>query len=180
MHRSSQIAGLLGAMAAALIQSSQAADAVNVAPVTLSPSLMKRMHDSFGDREIPALQKLVADAVHKQMGSGACGKAANIQIQIEDATPTHPTRWQMENDPSLDFLYSKSVGGAELTGRLLGADGRALTTSPTGALRPISTAFRWPPILGPTHRSRWIDLHLSSSAHAAHKRRLAVPASASG
>ncbi len=128
MHRSSQIAGLLGAMAAALIQSSQAADAVNVAPVTLSPSLMKRMHDSFGDREIPALQKLVADAVHKQMGSGACGKAANIQIQIEDATPTHPTRWQMENDPSLDFLYSKSVGGAELTGRLLGADGRALTT----------------------------------------------------
>jgi hypothetical protein len=128
MRRSCHFIEPLSGLAATLLVCAPAWSGVETTAVTLSPLLTKRMHDQYGDREIPALQRLVTDAVRKQMGSGACGKAVRIQIEIEDATPTHPTRWQMDNDPSLDFLYSKSIGGAELTGRLLGPDGQALAT----------------------------------------------------
>lgn len=122
------LGGAFLTVAVAVAQIASAASRVDIAPVTFSATLMTRLHDSLGNDEIPALQQLVTDAVHKQMASDACGNAISIQIQLEDATPTHPTRSQMLNDPSLDFLHSRSVGGAELTGRLIGADGRPVAT----------------------------------------------------
>lgn len=128
MRRSSRIVRLLPGLAVCLIQIASAASRIDIAPITFSAPLIVRLHNNIGDDEIPALQQLVGSAVTKSIGSNACGKALSIQIQIEDAAPTHPTRWQMANDPSIDFLHSKSVGGADLTGRLLGADGQALAT----------------------------------------------------
>jgi hypothetical protein len=128
MRRSTRIIRLLGGLAAFSIHTAFAASRVDIAPITFSAPLIARLHNDLGDEEIPALQQLVSSAVNKSIGSKACGKALRIQIQIEDAAPTHPTRWEMANDPSIDFLHSRSVGGADLTGRLLGADGRALAT----------------------------------------------------
>ncbi|HMD73375.1 MAG TPA: hypothetical protein VKG05_05905, partial [Steroidobacteraceae bacterium] len=118
MRRSTRIVHLLPGLAVFLIQTASAASRVDIAPITFSAPLIARLHNSLGNDEIPALQQLVSSAVNKSMGSKACGKASSIKIQIEDAAPTHPTRWQMANDPSMDFLRSKSVGGADLTGRL--------------------------------------------------------------
>ena len=128
MRRSTRIFRLLPGLAALLIQTVSAASRVDIAPITFSAPLVARLHKDFGDDEVPTLQQLVTKAVFKVMGLSACGKVVSIQIQIEDAAPTHPTRWQMANDPSIDFLHSKSVGGADLTGRLLGADGQPVAT----------------------------------------------------
>lgn len=128
MRRSTRIAPMLPGLAVFLTLTASAVSRVDIAPITFSAPLIDRLHNSLGDDEIPALQQLVSSAVNKSIGSKACGKALRIHIQIEDAAPTHPTRWQMANDPSIDFLHSKSIGGADLTGRLLGADGQALAT----------------------------------------------------
>ncbi len=130
MRRSTRFLRLLAGLTPLLVQIAPAASRIEIAPITFSPPLMAQLHDNFGDDEIPALQQLVSAAVDKALGSTACGKAVGVQIEIENAAPTRPTRSQMQKDPSIDFVHSKSVGGADLTGRLIGADGQVVATVP--------------------------------------------------
>jgi hypothetical protein len=104
------------------------AAAVHIAPATVGAELRKALHDRYGDREGPVLQAEVAESLGRELkAAGATpddSAALRIEVSIDDAVPTHPTRHQMEVNPSLDPLRSVSLGGARLRAVLRGADGK--------------------------------------------------------
>jgi hypothetical protein len=106
------------------------ASAVRIAPVTVGAGLQKALHDRYGDREGPVLQAGVADSLSRELKSAGAtlddAAPLRIEVSIEDAMPTHPTRHQLELNPSLDPLRSVSRGGARLHAVLRGADGKEM------------------------------------------------------
>lgn len=106
--------------------SSLAAESAKIEPATISPALDARLHSIYGAPEADALRSDVGLAVRTALLTSECGEAIAIRIAIVDATPTHPTRAQLAANPALDFLRSKSRGGASLEAEFEGADGRVL------------------------------------------------------
>jgi hypothetical protein len=106
------------------------AAAVRIAPVTVGAALQASLHDRFGDAEGPVLQAEVADSLARALrAAGATLDDAaplRIEVSIEDALPSHPTRHQVELNPSLDPIRSVSRGGARLRAVLRGADGKEI------------------------------------------------------
>jgi len=120
------------AMAFALLAASAAmaatAPAVTIAPVRLSASLQKALHDQYGAAEGAVLQEAVAERLeHALANAGATISASaplSVDASIERAVPSHPTRYQVQLSPSLDPVRSISLGGAHLHAVLRGADGK--------------------------------------------------------
>jgi hypothetical protein len=104
------------------------ASAVRIAPITVGAGLQKALHDRYGDREGPVLQAEVTDSLGRALrAAGATlddAATLRIEVSIEDAVPSHPTRHQVELTPSLDPVRSVSRGGARLRAVLRGADGK--------------------------------------------------------
>jgi hypothetical protein len=104
------------------------AASVRIAPVTVGAALQASLHDRYGDAEGPVLQAEVADSLARALrAAGATLDEAaplRIEVSIEDAVPSHPTRRQVELTPSLDPVRSVSRGGARLRAVLRGADGK--------------------------------------------------------
>jgi hypothetical protein len=103
------------------------AAAVLVAPIAVGARLQAALHDRYGIAEGPVLQSAVAESLGRALkAAGATvddSAALRIEVSIEDAMPTHPTRHQLDLNPSLDPLRSVSRGGARLRAVLRGADG---------------------------------------------------------
>jgi hypothetical protein len=94
--------------------------------VTLAPPVVERLDQSLGTAEGPVLQRIVSEAVARAVIPGQCSTTAHIDVSIDEAAPTHPTRQQLFDQPGLDFLRSKSIGGAALSARLLDANGTVI------------------------------------------------------
>src|SRR5260221_4818267 len=124
------LVGALAAGPAAAAGAGASTSTVSLAPVTIGASLQKALKDRYGVDEAQELQQAVTQSLSRSLkGAGAQqGEAAAIRIEvlIDAATPTHPTRRQMSDNPSLDYLRSVSKGGAELHAVLRNADGQVL------------------------------------------------------
>jgi len=103
---------LIGAAALAL---ASAALAQTIEPVSFSPNFQEELEDEYGVEEgqylNETLTRFVAEALERR---GARADGARIELTIVDARPNRPTRKQQFDQPSIDFLRSVSVGGAEL------------------------------------------------------------------
>ena len=106
------------------------AAAVTLAPVAISAALQADLQKKYGADEGAVLGESVRSKVERELkdagASLADGAPVRIEISIESAVPTHPTRWQLQQNPSLDYLRSISRGGARLTAVLRGANGQQL------------------------------------------------------
>jgi hypothetical protein len=104
--------------------------AVTIAPIQVSASLQKALHDQYGAPEAAVLQEAVSQRLQRALTSAGATVAPSaplsIDVSIERAVPSHPTRHQMELSPSLDPVRSVSLGGAHLHAVLRGADGKAI------------------------------------------------------
>jgi hypothetical protein len=107
-----------------------AAAAVSIAPVTIGATLQKALQERYGVDEAQELQKAVTASLTRSLkGVGAeAGETAPVRIEVAivSATPTHPTRRQLNENPSLDYLRSVSKGGADLHAVLRDANGKVL------------------------------------------------------
>jgi hypothetical protein len=101
---------------------------VRLVPATIGTGLQTALHDRYGDAEGAVLQSMVADSLGREFKSAGAtlddSAGVRIEVSIEDATPTHPTRHQLELNPSLDPVRSVSLGGARLHAVLRSADGK--------------------------------------------------------
>ena len=126
------LTALLGALAASpwAAAAADAGAAVSVGPVAIGDTLQKALKDRYGVDEGRELQQAVTQSLSRSLkGVGAEqgeGAAIRIEVLIDSATPTHPTRRQMSENPSLDYLASISRGGAELHAVLRNASGQVL------------------------------------------------------
>jgi hypothetical protein len=106
------------------------AGSVHIEPAAIGTALQTALHGRFGDREGPVLQSAVADSLGRELkAAGATlddSAALRIEVTIEDAAPSHPTRHQLEVNPSLDPVQSVSIGGARLRAVLRAADGKEI------------------------------------------------------
>lgn len=116
--------------ALALAQPAVAAP-VTLAPVTISPALQAEIEDTYGAREAAYLQNEVTRQVSRALARSGANVSASAPVTIEtaivDARPNRPTMQQLSDTPGLDMFHSVSIGGAELTAVLRGADGRVLS-----------------------------------------------------
>lgn len=100
--------------------------------VTFSPVLDQRFDADYGAPERDTLRAIVVDAVDRALDRRARRAAlaadARVDVVVGDAQPSHPTRSQLLQNPSIDPLRSRSLGGADLKGTVLAADGRVLAT----------------------------------------------------
>jgi len=93
--------------------------------VSIGPALQARA-DDFGASEIDDLRKDLLDEVTHAFAH-ARYTPARVDLVIEDATPNRPTFAQLSRSTGLS-MRSVGVGGARITGALVGPD---------GATRPI-------------------------------------------
>ena len=61
-------------------------------------------------------------------GCSAVPSGTAVTVTVEDLAPTRLTRKQLADNPSLDVLRSKSLGGAQLKGEVLDAQQHVLRT----------------------------------------------------
>ena len=104
--------------------------AVAVAPVKIGVPLQKTLHDQYGASDGAVLQEAVAERLQRALISAGASisdsAALRLDVSIERAVPSHPTRYQIQQNPSLDALRSVSLGGAHLHAVLHGADSKVL------------------------------------------------------
>jgi hypothetical protein len=128
--------------------------------VTFAPALAERLDRLLGLEEGPVLQRIVTEAVAKAIAPDRCGDTARIDITLRQADPSHPTRRQLVDQPGLDFLRSKSIGGATISAKVFNADGQVIDTV---------DYQRYPPTLqfGSVAADTWSDARLAIDDFAA-------------
>ena len=103
---------------------------VSVGPVAIGELLQKALKEHYGVDEAQDLQQAVTHSLSRSLKEAGAepgeGGAVRIEVLIDAAMPTHPTRRQLNENPSLDYLRSVSRGGAELHAVLRNADGKVL------------------------------------------------------
>jgi hypothetical protein len=80
----------------------------------------------YGARDIEGLKSDLRDAVLRALASqhgGPC-RPVRVALTLVDAAPNHPTFKQLSDNPGLDMLRSRSLGGADIAAKLQCADGR--------------------------------------------------------
>jgi len=116
-----------------------AGDGITV-PVKLSPKLEALLRDRYGADEGPLLGSYVADSLAKALQRADAGCKYPLDVTIEDAQPTHPTRKQQADNPAVDPIRTVYVGGAELTGHVRSAAGLELAAV---KYRRYAPTIRW-------------------------------------
>jgi hypothetical protein len=108
----------------------------------------------YGEAEAATLRKAIRAAVAREKECAAVGAGVGVNVTVEDLAPTRLTRRQLADNPSLDVVHSKSLGGAELKGEVLDAQQHVLTTVSYRYFAPTIT-------VGSASRDPWADARLA-------------------
>jgi hypothetical protein len=145
----------LAAAAALMFATPTLAADVTVRPMTVDAALQKKFDQDYGVREVGVLEKIVARALERELTrAGASvveGAPVAVEVTLVDVKPSKPTLRQSMDRPGLDVMRSVSIGGAELRGRIVGADG--------ATLREVSYEWYEHDLLFSAALSTWADAH---------------------
>ena len=106
--RISVAAGLL--LAPALLAGELSAITIDFAP----PVTTKLQR--YGAAETAALRAAILAALARETGRVAMPASLAATVRVQDLAPTHPTRQQVSDDPAVDAVRTKYLGGAGLIG----------------------------------------------------------------
>ena len=106
--RISIAAGLL--LAPVLLAGELAVTAIDFAP-RVTTKLQR-----YGADEAATLRSAIVAAVARETGRVAMPESLAVTVRVQDIAPTHPTRKQVSDDPAVDAVRTKYLGGAELIG----------------------------------------------------------------
>lgn len=95
---------------------------LTLAPVVIASALQAKLRGEFGVAEGTVLQRDVSQQLARATAKGCGSGSQSIAVVIEHAAPTHPTRQQLSDNPSLDYLRSVFLGGATLSASVYAAD----------------------------------------------------------
>lgn len=130
------------ALAAAAALTACLATAANASPasveVTVGPELQAKAAKTYGVRDIADLAGDLKRDVERQLAKTGAYDGARIELVLSDAKPNRPTFKQLGDKPGLS-MQSFGVGGAEISGKLITADGRETPIS----YRCYETDIRW-------------------------------------
>lgn len=119
------VAALAGAAQADGLQAPAAGARVTVA---IGPELQERA-ERLGRRDIDDLADDLRRAVERELERSGALAGAEVRLVLADAKPNRPTLQQLSDRPGLDPIRSISIGGADIEGEVVLAD---------GSVRPVS------------------------------------------
>jgi hypothetical protein len=108
----------------------------------------------YGEAEAATLRKAIRAAVAREKECGVVPSGVGINVTVEDLAPSRLTREQLADNPSLDVVRSKSLGGAALKGEVVDAQQHVLTTVSYRYFAPTIT-------IGSAARDPWADARLA-------------------
>jgi len=108
----------------------------------------------YGEAEAATLRQAIRAAVAREKECGVVPSGVGINVTVEDLAPSRLTREQLADNPSLDVVHSKSLGGAELKGEVLDAQQHVLTTVRYRYFAPTIT-------VGSVARDPWADARVA-------------------
>jgi len=108
----------------------------------------------YGEAEAATLRRAIRAAVARENECNAVPAGVGLNVTVEALAPTRLTRKQLGDNPSLDVLRSKSLGGAALKGEVLDAQQHVLTTVSYRYFAPAIT-------VGSPSRDPWADARLA-------------------
>ena len=118
--RISIAAGLL--LARVLLAGELAVTAIDFAP-RVTTKLQR-----YGADEAATLRSAILAAVARATGRVAMPESLAVTVRVQDIAPTHPTRKQVSDDPAVDAVRTKYLGGAELIGYVRDANQHVVAT----------------------------------------------------
>jgi hypothetical protein len=93
-----------------------------VVDVSIGPQLQAKAERTYGVRDVRELADQLRKNVERELAKTGAYDGARIDLVLADAIPNHPTFKQLSDTPGLSSL-SFSLGGAEIDGRVIAADG---------------------------------------------------------
>jgi len=117
--------------------------------------------EAYGSEEGTVLRKAVLAAVARETGRLATAPGLAARITVEDIAPTHPTRGQLADEPTLDAQRTTYLGGgAELLAEVRDANERPVAT--------VSYRYFAPRLAeASSARDPWADAHRAIDEFAA-------------
>lgn len=116
--------------------------------VRIGDDLAEKVED-YGPRDIDRLIARLDEQAEAALPVSGRYAGARMELVIEDAIPNRPTLRQMADLPGLS-MESLSIGGADISGEIIFADGRR-----------IPVAYRWfeTSLAHVSAASTWSDAH---------------------
>lgn len=130
-----------------------------VTRVNFAPEVSAKLQD-YGESEGATVRAAILSAVARESKRVAVPAGLGVSVMVEDLAPSRLTRKQLNDNPSLDVVHSKSLGGAELKGEVSDAQRHVLTT----------VSYRYFPseiTLGSVAHDPWADARLAIDGFAA-------------
>jgi hypothetical protein len=88
----------------------------------VSPELQKKATKDYGVRDIERLSAELQKEVSRSLAQASRYDGARVELTLMDVKPNRPTFKQMGDKPGLS-MQSFGIGGAEIEGRIVAADG---------------------------------------------------------
>ena len=145
--------------AAALLAPGLLAAPLAVTGIDFAPAVNAKWPE-YGQAEAATLRTAIRAALAREKDCGTVPNGVGINVTVEDLAPSRLTREQLADNPSLDVVQSKSLGGAELKGEVLDAQQRVLTTVSYRYFAPTIT-------VGSVARDPWADARVAIDGFAA-------------
>ena len=164
MHSSSSVPAVARGRHAGVVVCAAGAAALLLAPglraaplavtgIDFAPRVNARWPE-YGEAEAATLRQAIRAAVAREKECGVVPSGVGINVTVEDLAPSRLTREQLADNPSLDVVHSKSLGGAELKGEVLDAQQHVLTTVRYRYFAPTIT-------VGSVARDPWADARVA-------------------
>ena len=99
---------------------------LTVGRVDFAPAVSTKLQE-YGESEGAAVRDAIVTEVSRASQPHA-PPGLSVAVTVLDLAPSRLTRKQLNDDPSLDVLHSRSLGGAELKGEVRDAQQHLLTT----------------------------------------------------
>lgn len=93
--------------------------------IDYSSEFAEKLQEEYGTKEGERLAKDIRKDLDRELRKANIDPA-NIRITIVDAKPNRPTMKQLGDQPGLDSIRSKSIGGMDLKGVAYSTSGNAI------------------------------------------------------
>jgi len=104
------------------------AEAPQSPAVDFDPSVTAQLQNAYGPAEAGVLREAIIAAVAKEARREPMPAGLTLKVTVRQIAPSHPTRKQQTDDPTLDPVKTHYAGGADLVGEILDAKQQVLAT----------------------------------------------------
>jgi hypothetical protein len=119
--------GRISIAAGLLLAPALLAGELAVTTIDFAPRVTTKLQRDGAD-EAATLRSAILAALARETGRVAMPAGLAVTVRVQDIAPTHPTAKQVSDDPAVDAVRTKYLGGDELLGYVRDANRHLLAT----------------------------------------------------